>query len=167
MLYFTFAAFFAQVAITRRFVIPSDYFTYTSRCAQGICRHGGESTGCILSFIHDFGTVYLWDVRYGLFCVATSCVPSRWCLNVFSKALVSKAIVLPNLPFDEFQACSFQLWPAGEIAYAALLLVHGAHCYPLHHPVITGPRCLGLRCYRLFCGKKPGPCTCGRYSNHF
>ena len=34
-------------------------------------------------------------------------------------------MVLPDLPFDEYRACSFQPWKTGEAAYVALSLAYG------------------------------------------
>ena len=38
---------------------------------------------------------------------------------------IPKAIVIPDLPFDEYQICNFQPWDAGEVTYLALSLVYG------------------------------------------
>ena len=34
-------------------------------------------------------------------------------------------MVFPDLPFDEYRACSFQFWETGEVTYVTLSLAYG------------------------------------------
>ena len=49
-------------------------------------------------------------------------------------------MVIPDLPFDQFQFCVFRRWRAGEIAYYALSLLYGMSFPPLGiHIATTNP----------------------------
>jgi len=79
-----------------------------------------------LPFFCDPRAFWLWDVCGNPSRVATWCVPPLRCLKELSDVTpISKALVLPDLPFEEFRLCTFNRWRAGEITNTVLSLVYG------------------------------------------
>ena len=53
------------------------------------------------------------------------------------RAQIPKAMVIPDLPFDEYQFCLFERWRTGEIVYTVFSLIYGKSFsvvrYPYHN----------------------------------
>jgi len=93
---------------------------------QGICRHEEQSVDRLLPFFLCFGTVCLRDVPCDLFCITIWYVPSRQSLKGCPRQTpIPKAMVIPDLPFDEYQFCEFQPWRTGKVTSTVLSLVYG------------------------------------------
>ncbi|KAF9783421.1 hypothetical protein BJ322DRAFT_151163 [Thelephora terrestris] len=70
--------------------------------------------------------VITWKSRRIAFCLSFMTLAQftfGMYLTVFSA--LRPAVELPELPFKVFQVCFFQVWPAGELSHAALLLLFG------------------------------------------
>ena len=127
MFYYTFATLFAQLAITLRLVTASSYLTPTAHHTPRVYAVTGKNrwiASCLysISFVQIAfgirGTVY-----YGTH-------PSMISLPfVRSKHLrqtpMSKAMVVPDLPLDEYRICAFQLWKNTVVIFVVLSLVYG------------------------------------------
>jgi hypothetical protein len=114
--------------------------SYTNRLShtQGVCRDGEEPLDRLLPVFYEFRTGCFRDSQFGLLWVA-----SWYDLPPFSPKQTSeanpnsKAMVAPNLPFDEYRICAFQLWKNKEVIHVVLSLVYGTFFLLFHRPSPT------------------------------
>ena len=97
---------------------------YTNRLShtQGICRDGEEPLGRLLAVFYEFRTGWLRDSWFDPFRVESRYDLPPSPLGQTSEA--SEAMAIPDLPFDEYRVCIFQL-SENTVIYVVLSLVYG------------------------------------------
>ena len=127
MFYYTFATLFAQLAITLRSVTASGYLMPTAHDVSRVYAVTGKnrwivSCLCFISFVQVAfgirGTVY-----YGTHPGMNSLPYVR--SKHLKQTPMSKAMVIPELPLDEYRTCVFTLWKDTVVIYFVLSLVYG------------------------------------------
>ena len=125
MFYYTFAALFAQLAITLRSVTPSGYITPTAYRTPRVYAVTGKNrwiASCLylISFVQAaFGIANsVYDaLRPGM--ISASSFEAKF------KSQISEAAEFPDLPLDEYRICHPRTWTSGGMIYVTLSLVYG------------------------------------------
>ena len=103
--------------------------SYTNRLShtQGVRRDGEESLDRLLPVFYDFYTGRFRDGLCDLLRASSRYDLLPCALKQISEANpISKALVFPGIPLDEYLTCNFQAWKTGEVMYFTLSFVYGA-----------------------------------------
>ena len=170
MFYYTFAALFAQLAITLRLVTPSGHLAPTAYHTPRVYAMTGKNrwiASCLyfMSFVQAvFGLANsVYDaLRSGM--ISASSFEAKF------KTQISEAAEFPDLPLEEYQICHPRIWTSGGMIYVTLSLVYGTF-FPLSvahtpHPITSRSRRLGLAYHRIF-RETWRSCPTRRYAESF